>query len=91
MKKPRSRRKLIGRIDDETGEIVPTQKRKINVSTNAKHDVATTAKGAVPTGMETVLEMESTITAQRREIALLRKEREEIASKLEKLVAMLKA
>ena len=32
-KQPRSKRKLIGRLDEETGEIVPTRKRAKNVTT----------------------------------------------------------
>lgn len=90
-KQPRSERKLIGRIDDATGEIVPTRKKK-TVTTDADESVATTAEGApVAIDMGKLREMEATITEQRREIARLRKEREEAASMLEKLLAALRA
>ena len=88
---PRSERRLIGRIDDATGEIVPTRKKQKNVTTNVKNSVATTAED-VPASIDMgkLREMEATITEQRREIARLRKEKAEAASMLEKLLAMLR-
>ena len=91
-KQPRSERRLIGRIDDETGEIVPTRKKQKSITTNAVEGVATTTEnGTVSADMEAIREMEATITMQRREIVRLQKEKEEAVSMLEKLLAMLKA
>lgn len=89
-KQPRSERKLIGRIDDATGEIVPTRKKRKNVTTSPREDIAVTTEGSsVSFDMDIIREKEAIITEQRREIARLRKEKAEVASSLEKLLAML--
>lgn len=90
-KQPRSKRRLIGRIDDATGEIVPTRK-KANVSTTSlpEEDDVTTTGGAAAASMDIVREKDAVITEQRRQIARLLKEKEELAAELEKLAARLR-
>ena len=46
-KQPRSRRKLIGKLDPETGEVIPTGKKRHNDSQDAAVPPETDAGGAV--------------------------------------------
>ena len=87
-KQPRSERKLIGRIDEATGEIIPTKKKRDNVTTPTSEDITTEEK-PVPIDMDIIREKEALITEQRREIARLKKEKAEITSALKNLLAML--
>ena len=92
-KQPRSKRKLIGRIDDETGEIVPTHKKAKNVTTFASSLV-----GAIPPEgsasysslLETLQEKDETIKSLKSEIAELRKERQKLSDELLRLAQKLK-
>ena len=89
-KQPRSERKLIGRIDDATGKIIPTRKKNKNVTINENGEAVPPANCTpVPIDMGIIREKDAVITEQRREIARLRKEKAEIASALEKILAML--
>lgn len=89
-KKPRSTRKLIGRIDDATGEIIPTRKKR-NINTTASEDAnnITTNKDAAAVSLDIVKEKDAIITEQRRQISSLLKEKEELAKELEHLAARL--
>ena len=89
-KKPRSTRKLIGRIDDATGEIIPTRKKR-NINTTASEDAnnITTNKDDAAVSLDIVKEKDAIITEQRRQISSLLKEKEELAKELEHLAAML--
>lgn len=89
-KKPRSTRKLIGRIDDATGEIIPTRKKR-NINTTASEDAnnITTNKDAAAVSLDIVKEKDAIITEQRRQISSLLKEKEELAKELERLAARL--
>lgn len=89
-KKPRSTRKLIGRIDDATGEIIPTRKKR-NINTTASEDAnnITTNKDDAAVSLDIVKEKDAIITEQRRQISSLLKEKEELAKELEHLAAKL--
>ena len=89
-KKPRSTRKLIGRIDDATGEIIPTRKKR-NINTTASEDAnnITTNKDGAAVSLDIVKEKDAIITEQRRQISSLLKEKEELAKELEHLAARL--
>ncbi len=87
-KQPRSERKLLGRLDETTGEIIPTRKKQNNVTTSSGEDI-TTEENPVPVDMDIIREKDALITEQRREIARLRKEKAEVTSALENLLAML--
>ena len=90
-KQPRSERRLIGRIDDATGEIVPTRKKSKNVTTDSSEDFdTTTTEAAEPVSLDTIREKDAVITRQRREISWLLREREELAAELGKLVERLR-
>ena len=90
-KKPRSTRKLIGRIDDATGEIIPTRKKR-NINTTASEDannITTNKDDAAAVSLDIVKEKDAIITEQRRQISSLLKEKEELAKELEHLAARL--
>lgn len=89
-KKPSSTRKLIGRIDDATGEIIPTRKKR-NINTTASEDAnnITTNKDDAAVSLDIVKEKDAIITEQRRQISSLLKEKEELAKELERLAARL--
>lgn len=86
-KQPRSERKLIGRIDDATGEIVPTRKKQKIVTTSLDEAPSVTTEGNCPaTDIDLLREKDAIITQLRREISRLQKEKEDIASELERLL-----
>ena len=90
-KQPRSKRKLIGRLDEATGEIVPTRKRANNVTTQHSTPVGTNVAD-VPINhpfLQSVREKDKTIRELRAEISKLRKEREQLASELRKITEKL--
>lgn len=92
-KQPRSRRKLIGRIDDATGDIVPTRtkkKAKVPTTPSAGGDDITTKNGESTVSLSIVREKNAIITEQRRQISSLLKEKAELAKKLEELVVRLR-
>ena len=84
-KQPRAKRKLIGRLDNETGEIVPTRKRSADVTTSSPRDVDTTIAESLPSSSSTfdmLKEKDQTIRELRAEINRLKREREQLASEL---------
>ncbi len=90
-KQPRSKRKLIGRIDDETGEVVPTRKHK-NITTAPGGQVGTPpddGAGDMSALLEVIREKDESIKALRSEIASLRRERASTAKELRRLAEML--
>ncbi len=112
LKQPRSKRKLIGKIDPVTGEIVPTGKRgrkakaaeepsdsakigRINVSAKAlstDKSEETTAGDMRYTDLQHQLpETEAALAEAERTVARLRKEKEDLVEKAEKILQQLKA
>ena len=86
-KQPRSERKLIGRVDDATGNIIPTRKKRKVVTTSTTETPSLTTEGEeVTTNIDLLREKDAIILRQRREIAQLQKEKEGIASELERLL-----
>ena len=84
-KQPRAKRKLIGRIDEETGEIVPTRKKAKNVTTSAD-DIVDTNASMNPVSsdafLETLKEKDETIKSLRAQVTRLSRERERLAADL---------
>lgn len=92
-KQPKSRRKLIGRIDDATGDIIPTRSRKkpnVLTTSSGKRDNITTKNCETSVSMSIIQEKDAIITEQRRQISSLLKEKAELAEKLEELVVRLR-
>ena len=90
-KQPRSERKLIGRIDDETGEIVPTRKRQKSITTSLPDESGVTTTGTLETvSLDIIREKDAVITEQRREINRLLKEKAELAAELEQICSRLR-
>ena len=86
-KQPRSERKLIGRVDDATGDIIPTRKKQKVVTTSTIETPSVTTESVeVTTNINLLREKDAIILRQRREIAQLQKEKEDIASELERLL-----
>lgn len=83
-KQPRAKRKLIGRIDDATGEIIPTRGKK-SVTTDNSVPVDTKLSdgdASYSTLLETLKERDETIKSLRTEIAALRRERKKLSEEL---------
>ena len=92
-KQPRSKRKLIGRIDDETGEIIPTHKKARNITTSTASLVDTIppeGSASYSSLLETLREKDETIKSLKSEIAGLRKERQNLSDELLRLGQKLK-
>ena len=93
-KQPRSERRLIGRIDDATGEIVPTRKKQKNITTEADGHLVNPVEmipNAASVDIDLIREKDSVISEQRKEIARLQKEKSDVAHALEKLLKMLRS
>lgn len=90
-KQPRSTRRLIGKIDEETGEIVPTRKRKVSTTTGDINVGTTPATEKSPVfSMDEIRQKDSQIQELRREVAKLHREKADLAAALEKIVSSLK-
>jgi hypothetical protein len=90
-KQPRSKRKLIGRIDEATGKVVPTRKKGDVVTT--ENPVGTNGSielSSYSSLLESLKDKEETIKSQRAEIERLRKERQKLSGELEALADKLK-
>ena len=90
-KQPRSTRRLIGKIDENTGEIVPTRGKKI-VTTSKKTDVGTTLNKEETAcfSLDEIRQKDHQILELRREVAKLRKDKADLAAALEKMAAALR-
>lgn len=90
-KQPRSTRRLIGKIDEETGEIVPTRKRKVSTTTDDVGVGITPDVGKTfAFSMDEIRQKDSQIQELRREVAKLHREKADLAAALEKIVSSLK-
>ena len=90
-KQPRSTRRLIGKIDEETGEIVPTRKQKVSTTTGDVNVGTTPATEKSPAfSMDEIRQKDSQIQELRREVAKLHREKADLAAALEKIVSSLK-
>ena len=91
-KQPRAKRKLIGRLDDETGEVIPTRSKR-NMTTKEFDPVATPSKESSRTYsslLESVKEKDEIIKSLRSEVATLRRERQKLSELLLELGQKLK-
>lgn len=85
-KQPRSTRRLIGKIDEGTGEIVPTRGKK-KVTTSEKTGVGTMTACF---SLDEIRQRDHQILELRREVAKLRKDKANLAAALEKMAAALR-
>lgn len=91
-KQPRAKRKLIGRLDEVTGEIIPTRERARVVTTPEEHEAGPTGQGTpadAASTLELLKEKEQVIREQRAEINRLMKEREKLAAELQSISSRL--
>ena len=90
-KQPRSTRRLIGKIDEETGEIVPTRGKK-KVTTTKESDVDTTKSKEETAGfsLDEIRQKDHQILELRREVTKLRKDKADLAAALEKMAVALR-
>jgi len=86
-KQPRSKRTLIGKLDEATGEIIPTgksgRKRTESTDKNETPDIVITDQ------VNLLAEKDAQISALKAEIASLKKEKKEAISILNSLLAKL--
>lgn len=88
-KQPRSKRKLLGRLDEATGEIIPTRRNAKDVTTYEKNVSGSVKSESVNSSsalLELLQEKDETIKALRSEVSSLRREREHIAIELQRLI-----
>ena len=78
--KPKSKRRLIGRVDDVTGEIIPTRTRRSKSDQDAGQD---SAASGVP--MDILKEKDAIITQLRQENRRLLREKEEFLALLARI------
>ena len=87
-KQPRAKRKLIGRLDEVTGEIVPTRKKSKNITTppdNSVDIMALEGSASYSALLDSIKEKEEVIKSLRREIAGLKRERRRLSEELLRL------
>lgn len=84
-KQPRNRRKLIGKIDPETGEVVPTRKRAPRAG-DGTEDADSRLQELRRSYEETMHEFEEKIRELELELSVMRKEKEEILKGLKALI-----
>ena len=83
-KQPRAKRKLIGRLDNETGEVIPTRSRK-NMTTKEFSSVGTPPKEpsvSYSSLLESVKEKDEIIKSLRSELSALKRERQKLSEQL---------
>ena len=85
---PRSKRKYLGRVDPETGEIITgRRKKRSGVETAEASDSQTNAGASVQSiAPDLIREKDEQIAVLRRENARLKKEKQEILSSLAKIL-----
>ena len=83
-KQPRSRRKLIGKLDEKTGEIVPTGKSGRKKGSAGTADTAT-ASEPITEYIRVIEEKEALIRELKAENRALKKEKQEILQTLDGL------
>ena len=87
-KQPRAKRKLIGRLDKETGQVVPTRKRKECITTSTVDSVGTNRpddSNSYTALLDSIRERDETIKALRAEITSLQRERAKVSKELMEL------
>ena len=83
-KQPRSRRKLIGKLDEETGEIIPTGKSGRKKGTAVKSDDAPSLE-PITEYIRVIKEKDALIRDLKAENKALKKEKQEILQTLNEL------
>ena len=84
---PRSRRRIIGKIDEATGEVVPTRRSPSNTSQAVEEASRTGGNLSVPDGQPDDKDKDARILELEEQVARLQKEKEDILCMLERLTA----
>lgn len=84
-KQPRSKRTLIGKIDEATGEIVPTGKSGRKKSSEEK--LNNESSSVITDQVATLAEKDALITELKAEIRQLKKEKQDILNALEAITS----
>ena len=87
---PRSRRRIIGKIDEATGEVVPTRRLNRRSPSNTPQTVEASRSGedlSVPVGQPCDKDKDARILELEEQVARLQKEKEDILCTLERLTA----
>ncbi|MCD7833633.1 MAG: septum formation initiator family protein [Lachnospiraceae bacterium] len=87
-KQPRAKRKLIGKLDPDTGEIIPTGKHSSSKEKASSHDVDDlneTASVSVSNTYSRLKEQDATIGQLKDEIRELRKENETLKKEVSRM------
>lgn len=84
-KQPRSKRTLVGKLDETTGEIIPTGKSGRKKIAPMESDVITEASKPITDQIKLLAEKDEIIRSLKAENAALKKEKQEILKSLEML------
>lgn len=84
-KQPRAKRTLIGKLDEATGEIIPTGKSGRRKIAPVESDVITEASKPITDQIKLLVEKDEIIKSLKTENAALKKEKQEILKSLEML------
>lgn len=84
-KQPRSKRTLIGKLDEATGEIIPTGKSGRKKTVPRKAVVITEASTPITDQIKLLVEKDAIIRSLKTENAALKKEKQEMLKSLEML------
>lgn len=84
-KQPRSKRTLIGKIDEVTGEIIPTGKSGRKKTVPMKENAMTEVSAPITEKIKLLAEKDEIIRTLKAENAALKKEKQEILKSLEML------
>lgn len=84
-KQPRAKRTLIGKLDEATGEVIPTGKSGRKKIAPMESDVITEASKAITVQIKLLAEKDEIIRSLKTENAALKKEKQEILKSLEML------
>ena len=88
---PRSRRRIIGKIDEATGEVVPTRRQNRRSPSNTPQAVEEASRTggnlSVPDGQLDDKDKDARILELEEQVARLQKEKEDILCMLERLTA----
>jgi hypothetical protein len=82
-KQPRSKRTLIGKLDEATGEIIPTGKSGRRKIAPMESDVITEVSTPITDQIKLLVEKDEIIRSLKTENAALKKEKQEILKSLE--------
>ena len=87
-KQPRAKRKLLGRLDEETGEIIPTRKKKV-ITTDAQNETDSDVSDKIRSLEDKISKQYEEIRSLKSEISKLKNERKSVMETLAKVITKL--